>query len=145
MTNAIGTTTDVIVYRDPKQLTSHPANVRENIGNVDQIAKSIAEIGILQPIILVIAKDGSELILAGHRRVAAAIQASLEQVPCILRPDLAGDVESLVSMVVENVHREGLTVIEQAHAYEQLAAAVCRIGGRSCPAAVTGQCQTSAP
>jgi ParB family chromosome partitioning protein len=69
------------------------------------------------------AKTGTAYrILAGHRRVAAAIKARAATVPCIVRVDLDSDVDGLTTMIVENVHRADLTPTEEAAAYAQLAA-----------------------
>ncbi len=113
-------TTTQVVYRDPKALVANPANVRSELGKVTDLAQSIAAIGVLEPIILVPTEDGGEAILAGHRRTAAAIEAGLDQVPCIIRPDLASGVESVTAMLVENLRRKDLSATETARAYEQL-------------------------
>ena len=123
MTTTTETTTatnDQIVYRDPKVLVANPANVRSDLGKVSDLAQSIAQVGVLEPIILVPTEDGGEAILAGHRRTAAAIEAGLDQVPCIVRPDLASGAESVTAMLVENLRRKDLSATETARAYEQL-------------------------
>lgn len=61
------------------------------------------------------------LILAGHRRAAAAARAGLDRVPCIVRHNLADeDAEQLIVMVVENCQRKNLDPLERANAYGAL-------------------------
>ena len=63
------------------RLTPHPANVRDDLGDLTDLADSIRENGILQPIVVqsVPAGGGQFQIVAGHRRYAAARKAGLEQ------------------------------------------------------------------
>lgn len=72
--------------------------------------------------------DGGHLIVAGHRRTAAAIEAEQETVPCLVRPDLAAAhaTQQVVAMLVENTARLALAAGDEARGYEQL-----RIGGLS--------------
>lgn len=114
-----------LIELDPRELTAHPANPRQDLGNLDELAETISDpdgVGLLQPIVLA-PVDGGYRIVAGHRRNAAAIQAGASKVLCVLRPDL-GDKspEQLAAMLVENEHRKALTPTETARGYEQLAA-----------------------
>lgn len=110
-------------WLDPKLLVTNPANARSELRDLDELAASIAESGIVEPLVVVPDGDGTHRILAGHRRAAAAVIAGLELVPCWLRPDLADDAEQqLAAALVENIQREDLTEVEEAHAYAQLAA-----------------------
>ncbi|MGI9616152.1 MAG: ParB/RepB/Spo0J family partition protein [Acidimicrobiales bacterium] len=85
---------------------------------LDSLAASIVELGVLQPVLLRhIDVDRYELI-AGERRWRAAIRAGLTAVPAIVRP--ADDQSSLEQAVVENLHREDLNPLEEAAAYRQL-------------------------
>jgi ParB family chromosome partitioning protein len=82
---------------------------------IAQLAESIREKGILQPLIVSKRDDGYELVV-GERRLRAANQAGMTSVPCIVMdvPD-----EELVEMaLVENLQREDLDPIEEATAYE---------------------------
>lgn len=82
-----------------------------------ELTTSIAELGILQPLLVRRAGQGYELI-AGERRLRAAARAGLEEVPIlVVETDDAG---SLERALVENVHRSDLNPIEEAAALRQL-------------------------
>ncbi|GIG67735.1 ParB/RepB/Spo0J family partition protein [Phytomonospora endophytica] len=88
--------------------------------NMTAFRDSIAEVGILQPLVVTATdEEGVYRIQIGHRRHTAAIELGLETVPCVVI-DASGDAEYLVSLLVENKHRENLTVSEEAGAYHQL-------------------------
>lgn len=105
------------------QLTVHPKNVRRDVGNVVELANSIAEQGILQPLVVapsLISEDSGFTIIAGHRRHAAAQLANVDSLPCVIREDLDTEPKQLVAMLVENTQRTDLTVTEEADAYQAL-------------------------
>lgn len=81
------------------------------------LAASIAEVGIIQPIIVRKAIEGYEII-AGERRWRAAQRAGLTAIPALIRS--ADDKGALEAAVVENVHRQDLNALEEAAAYQQL-------------------------
>ncbi|HEX6350120.1 MAG TPA: ParB/RepB/Spo0J family partition protein [Candidatus Dormibacteraeota bacterium] len=83
-----------------------------------ELADSIREHGVLQPILVRPLADGYELI-AGERRWRAARQAGLERIPAVIRED-AADEESLLLGLVENLQREDLDPIEEAHGIQRL-------------------------
>jgi len=60
------------------------------------------------------------LLIAGHRRWQAAVNVGHWLAPCVVRDDLRGDIDALCAMVSENAHREPLTPVEEARAFEQL-------------------------
>lgn len=101
-------------------IDANPDNVRGSLGDLKELADSIREVGILQPL-TVEKKLASERyqLLAGHRRLQAAKQAGLRHVPCVLRRDQTPD-ESLVLMLIENVQRRNLDPIDRAHAFQKL-------------------------
>ena len=82
-----------------------------------ELAASLKEVGVLQPIVVTPGEDGYVLI-AGERRWRAAKQAGIESIPAVVR-GAAGDT-TLVEALVENVQRRDLTPLEEAHAYKQL-------------------------
>ena len=84
---------------------------------IESLAASIREVGILQPIVVRRAERGYELI-AGERRLRAARAAGLATVPVVLRD--SNDTDLLREALIENIHREDLTPIEQAEAFRQL-------------------------
>lgn len=93
-------------------------NMREDVGEIDELSWSIRKKGVLQPLIINEIGGRFELI-AGHRRLAAARRAGLAKVPCIVHAALTED-ERLDIMVHENVHRKSLSPLEEAHAFEKL-------------------------
>jgi len=84
---------------------------------IEELAKSIQENGILQPLI-VRKTEGHYEIIAGERRWRAAQRAGLTKVPAIIKD--VSDREALELALVENLQREDLNPIEEATAYEQL-------------------------
>lgn len=84
---------------------------------IKELAASIRESGILQPLVVRPAAIGFELI-AGERRLRAAKEAGLERVPVLIRQ--AEDNESMQLALVENLQREELNPLETAQAYEAL-------------------------
>ncbi len=84
---------------------------------LDELAESIAERGVLQPILLRPDGDGFQII-AGERRWRAAQRAQLHAIPAIVRDiDDSGTAEIAL---IENIQREDLNAIEEADAYKQL-------------------------
>jgi len=84
---------------------------------LESLARSIQEVGVLQPIVVRKVGDGFEVI-AGERRLRAAKLAGLATVPAVIRE--SDDAESLREALIENIHREDLNPIELADAYREL-------------------------
>jgi len=84
---------------------------------IRELAASIKEVGILQPLVVRPTPGGFELI-AGERRLRAAKEAGLERVPVLIRQ--AGEDESMQLALVENLQRENLSPLETAAAYQAL-------------------------
>jgi ParB family chromosome partitioning protein len=84
------------------------------------LAASIAEHGVIQPIVVTETIDGYRLI-AGERRLRACKMAGLDRIPAVIRQ--AADADHLELALVENVQRADLNAIEEANAYRQLAEA----------------------
>lgn len=82
-----------------------------------ELAASLKEVGVLQPVVVTSTDEGFVLI-AGERRWRAAKQAGLSTIPAVVR-GASGD-STLVEALVENVQRRDLTPLEEAHAYKQL-------------------------
>lgn len=82
-----------------------------------ELTASIQQIGVLQPILVRPAESGFELV-AGERRWRAAGRAGLATIPAIVR--MSDDVASVEHALVENLHRQDLTALEEAAAYQQL-------------------------
>jgi ParB family chromosome partitioning protein len=84
---------------------------------IRELAASIKEVGILQPLVVRPTPGGFELI-AGERRLRAAKEADLERVPVLIRQ--AGEDESMELALVENLQRENLSPLETAAAYQAI-------------------------
>ena len=85
---------------------------------IEQLAESIKQQGILQPL-LVRGSHGKYELIAGERRYRAAKLAGLSEVPIQIRN--VGDREALELAIVENVQREDLNAVDEARAYQRLA------------------------
>lgn len=85
--------------------------------SIKELASSIREVGILQPLVIRSTETGFELI-AGERRLRAAREAGLDRVPVLIRQ--AGEGESMEMALVENLQREDLNPLETAAAYQAL-------------------------
>ena len=80
-----------LIDLDPGRIEANPANPRQHVGNVDELADSIRSLGILEPLI-VAPSDldlGIYVLIAGHRRLTAARQAGLTTVPAHYAPSPA--------------------------------------------------------
>jgi len=86
---------------------------------LQELADSIREHGILQPILVRPVAGGSYMIVAGERRWRAARLAGLDTVPVIIRDMTDADAFSIA--LVENLQREDLNPVEEAEGYRQLA------------------------
>jgi ParB family transcriptional regulator, chromosome partitioning protein len=81
------------------------------------LARSIREVGVLQPVV-VRSRDGGYELVAGERRLRAARLAGLATIPAIIRE--GDDTESLREALIENIHREDLGPLELASAFQEL-------------------------
>ena len=98
-------------------LTAHPGNVRRDLDlNADFLA-SIKENGVLVPLRITADADGVYRVIDGHRRLAAAVQVGLAEVPVDLAGDRAADEPGqFLDMWVAHRHRNPLTPMEEADA-----------------------------
>jgi ParB family chromosome partitioning protein len=99
-------------------LDPNPAQPRQVMGDLSELMASVAEKGILEPL-LVRPRGGRYQIIAGERRYHAAVQVGLREVPVIVRE--ADDAEVMELALVENLQRKDLTPFEEADALQQLA------------------------
>lgn len=95
----------------------HQPRLRFNEEKIQELASSIKEHGIIQPLIVTKNNGGYEII-AGERRLQAAKLAGLKTVPIIIRQ--ATEQQKLELAIVENIHRHDLNPIEEARAYIKL-------------------------
>ena len=101
------------------RITPSPFQPRRTFdeAKIEELAASIRNQGIIQPLVVRPKDDGFELI-AGERRWRAAMKAGLNRVPVVLRD--ASDLEALQLALVENLQREDLNPIEEAGGYRRL-------------------------
>ena len=95
----------------------HQPRVHFDEDSLGELAASIAQLGVLQPI-LVRLVDGKYQLIAGERRWRAARRAGLDSVPAVVRT--SDDVSAVEQALVENLHRDDLTPLEEAAAFQQL-------------------------
>jgi ParB family chromosome partitioning protein len=101
-------------------ITPNPRQPRENfdIGALEELASSIREVGLLQPVVVRRVMPGRYELIMGERRWRACQQAGLDHIPAIVRA--TGDDDLLREALMENLHREQLNPLEEAAAYQQL-------------------------
>lgn len=101
-------------------VTPNPSQPRVHFAEegLVELAASISEMGVLQPILVRPLEDGEYQLIAGERRWRAAQRAGLTSVPAIVR--LTDDLSSVEQALVENLHRQDLTPLEEAAAFQQL-------------------------
>ena len=110
---------DEFVHAPVDGIEANPEQPRTNFEEeaLDELAASIREVGVLQPIVVAATADGYVLV-AGERRLRAARLAGLQTIPAVIRR--VTDDSALVESLVENVQRQDLTPIEEAVAFRQL-------------------------
>ncbi len=97
----------------------HQPRTTINSNELKELAESIHEHGVIQPLLVTVGEKPDQFILiAGERRLLAARQAGLEQVPVIIRE--ASEQQRMELALVENVQRADLSPLETAEAYRQL-------------------------
>jgi ParB family chromosome partitioning protein len=118
--NSAGAGSELFV--DPSLLKPNPHQPRREFDEtaLRELADSIREHGIIQPIIVEEAGDGSYFIIAGERRTRAARLAGLSKVPVVVKK--FSEERKLEVALIENIQRENLNPIEEAQAYHQLMA-----------------------
>jgi ParB family chromosome partitioning protein len=102
-----------------EQIDPNPNQPRQVMGDLSELIASIAEQGILEP--LVVRQRGDRFqIIAGERRYQASVQAGLRELPVVIRD--VDDTEMLELALIENLQRKDLTPFEESEALEGLAA-----------------------
>lgn len=101
------------------RITVNPDQPRSRFDDdsLEEMAASMKEVGVLQPIVVTGGDDGYVLV-AGERRWRAAKRAGLTEIPAVVRESTGQP--TLVEALIENVQRQDLTPLEEAHAYQQL-------------------------
>jgi ParB family chromosome partitioning protein len=115
-----GTESGGVSLLSPDKLAPNPGQPRKNFDEAElrELADSIAEHGVIQPIIAARTGDGGYIIIAGERRTRAARLAGLSEVPVIIRDYT--DQKRLEISLIENIQRSDLNPIEEAAAYNPL-------------------------
>ena len=109
-----------IIHINPALLKPNPYQPRKTFDTqtIEELAASIKEHGIIQPIIAEKAEDENYFIISGERRTRAAISLGLKTVPVVLRT--FEDKLKLEVALIENIQREDLNALEEALAYQQI-------------------------
>lgn len=102
-------------------IVPHPDQPRRHFDEsaLDDLAASIAQRGVIQPVIVRAMDNGRYQLVAGERRWRAAQKAQLHEIPALVRDLTERDVMALA--LIENLQREDLNPIEEARAYHRLA------------------------
>ena len=101
-------------------VSPHPNQPRVHFDeeSLAELSASITEMGVLQPILVRPLPGGAFELIAGERRWRAAQRAGLTTIPAVIR--LTDDVTSVEQALVENLHRQDLTALEEDAAFQQL-------------------------
>jgi ParB family chromosome partitioning protein len=102
-----------LIQRNPRQ-----PRERFDIDELENLAASIREHGVIQPLIVSPGQNGIYVLIAGERRLQASRKAGLKTVPVVIRS--ATDQQLLELALIENVQRADLNAIEEAEAYQHL-------------------------
>jgi ParB family transcriptional regulator, chromosome partitioning protein len=101
-------------------ITPNPRQPRQSFDedSLEELASSIREVGLLQPVIVRLVMPGRYELIMGERRWRACQRAGLDHIPAIVRG--TSDDDLLREALMENLHREQLNPLEEAAAYQQL-------------------------
>ncbi|MFN3818449.1 ParB/RepB/Spo0J family partition protein [Blastomonas sp.] len=102
------------------EIRPHPGQPRRWFDEeaLDDLARSIAQRGVIQPVIVRPRQGGGYELVAGERRWRAAQRARLHEIPAIIRE--LSDPDTLALALIENIQREDLNPVEEAEAYQRL-------------------------
>ena len=105
---------------EPHVIVPNPRQPREVFDEeeIEGLAVSLADVGMLQPIVVRPMGEGRYELIAGERRLRAAKLAGLATVPAVVRH--TDDIDLLKEALVENIHRVQLNPLEEAAAYQQM-------------------------
>jgi ParB/RepB/Spo0J family partition protein len=107
-----------VQYLPIDQLVPAEDNFRGPVGDVSELAESIRAVGILQHLVVTPKTDGGYRLVFGHRRLEAARQAGLTEVPAEIRD--YSDAERFTAMFAENYGRKDLSPLQEARAYQAM-------------------------
>lgn len=86
--------------------------------SIAELAQSIQQVGLLQPLLVRKVDDGYELV-AGERRLRAVTSLGMEKVACIVQQDIEDELSAMMALI-ENLQREDLHYLEEAQCYQKL-------------------------
>ena len=111
---------DIINEIELDKIDVNPFQPRNNFDEeaLDELAESIRELGIIQPVSVRLLENGRYQLITGERRIRAAKKVGLETIPAYIRE--ANDQSMLEMALVENIQREDLDAIEVAISYQRL-------------------------
>jgi ParB family transcriptional regulator, chromosome partitioning protein len=103
------------------RISANPYQPRKmfNERSIEELARSVREHGIVQPLVVTRTADNRYRLIAGERRFRAAQKAGLQSVPAVIK-DLKHEGDALQIALIENIQREDLNPMEEANAYHQL-------------------------
>ena len=102
------------------KIRPNPDQPRKHIGDVRELADSIREKGVLEPLLVrYVPREDMYYIISGERRYHASQAAGLRELPCIEK--IADDAETLELALIENLQRKDLTAFEEADGLQRLA------------------------
>lgn len=113
--------TDVQVLQVPlSKIVSNPYQPRKEFESeaLSELADSIRQYGVLQPLLVAPGKDGTYILIAGERRLRASIMAGLGTVPVIVSEYTTQQIAEIA--LIENLQRKDLHYLEEAEGYEKL-------------------------
>ena len=104
----------------PSELYANPEQPRKSFDEekLAELASSVAEHGVVQPLIVVRGKEGKYMIVAGERRYRAALLAKVPELPCVLRELDETQIREMA--LIENIQREDLNAWEEAESFRAL-------------------------
>lgn len=111
--------TDSIVFLDINEIRPNENQPRKSFNEekIEELAASILEHGLIQPIVVRKKARGYEIV-AGERRYRAARKAELKTIPCLVRE--LSDEQNMLLAIIENMQREDLNPVEEAQAIEKM-------------------------
>ncbi|MET0410632.1 MAG: ParB/RepB/Spo0J family partition protein, partial [Polyangiaceae bacterium] len=109
-----------LIHVDPHSIVPNPRQPRTHFDSDDlaELVHSVREFGVLQPVVVRDAGDGTYELIMGERRTRASREAGLTSIPAIVRE--TADENLLRDALLENLHRSELNPLEEASAYQQL-------------------------
>ncbi len=109
-----------LIHVNPNSIVPNPRQPRTHFDADDlaELVHSVREFGVLQPVVVRDAGDGTYELIMGERRTRAAREAGLDSIPAVVRD--TADEHLLRDALLENLHRSELNPLEEASAYQQL-------------------------